>query len=37
MFDLHTSILDPDYGEELDEERLEEYIHGMMAEFEESP
>ncbi len=37
MFDLHTSILDSEYGEELDEERLEEYIHELMAEFEKSP
>ena len=37
MFDLHTSILDPEYGEELDEGRLEEYINGLMSEFAESP
>lgn len=37
MFDLHTSILDSETGEELDEGRLEEYIHGLMAEFEKSP
>ncbi len=37
MFDLHTSILDSEYGEELDEGRLEEYIHKVMAEFEKSP
>ncbi len=37
MFDLHTSILDSEYGKELDEERLEEYIHKVMADFEESP
>ena len=37
MFDLHTSILDSEYSEELDEERLEEYIYKMMADFEESP
>ena len=37
MFDLNTSILDPEYGEELDEGRLETYINGLMAEFEKSP
>ena len=37
MFDVHTSVLDPEYGEELDEERLEEYINALMAEFEQSP
>ena len=37
MFDLHASILDSEYGEELDGERLEEYIHELMAEFGESP
>lgn len=37
MFDLHTSILDSEYGEELDEGRLEEYIHELMVEFEKSP
>ena len=36
MFDLHTSILDSEYGEELDEGRLDEYIHELMVEFEES-
>jgi len=37
MFDLDRSILDPRYGEELDEGRLEEYISGLMDEFAESP
>ena len=37
MFDLYTPILDSDYGEELDEERLEKYIHEVMTEFETSP
>lgn len=37
MFDVYTSVLDPEYGEELDEERLEEYIIALMAEFEQSP
>jgi hypothetical protein len=37
MFDLHTSILDADYNEELDEERLQDYIHQLMVEFERSP
>ena len=37
MFDVQTSVLDPEYGEELDEERLEEYINALMAEFEQSP
>jgi hypothetical protein len=36
MFDLNTSILDPEYDEELDEGRLEKYINGLMSEFEES-
>lgn len=36
MFDLHTSILDSEYGEELDDERLEEYVHVLRAEFEKS-
>lgn len=37
MFDVHTSVLDPEYGEELDEERLGEYVYALMAEFEQSP
>jgi len=37
MFDLDMSILDSEYGEELDEGRLEEYISGLTAEFVESP
>lgn len=37
MFDLNTSILDPEYGEELDEKRLREYIDSLMAEFADSP
>ena len=36
MFDLHTSILDSSYGEELDETRLSDYIDCLMAEFAES-
>lgn len=36
MFDLYTSVLDPEYNEELDEERLQAYIHEVMAEFEQS-
>ena len=36
MFDLNTSILDPEYGDELDEGRLEKYIDGLMKEFAES-
>ena len=36
MFDLNTSILDPEYGDELDDGRLEKYIDGLMAEFAES-
>lgn len=37
MFDLNTSILNSEYGEELDESRLEEYVNLLMAEFVESP
>jgi len=37
MFDPHTSILDPEYGEELDGERLDHYINGLMSGFEKSP
>jgi len=36
MFDLNTSILDPEYGDEIDEGRLEEYINRLMDEFEKS-
>ena len=37
MFDLHASILDSECEEELDEERLEEYVNELMTEFEKSP
>ncbi|MCH8828341.1 MAG: SEC-C domain-containing protein [Planctomycetes bacterium] len=36
MFDLNASILDPEYDEEIDAGRLEEYINGLITEFEKS-
>lgn len=37
MFDLNASILDPEYGDEVDEGRLCEYIDTLMTEFADSP
>ena len=32
MFDIHQSIYD-EHGEDIDDQRVEKYIHGLMEEF----